>query len=259
MTSIRTATPPNLINQPRVDLFRKNDFEAAIWNKGYEIIIEQAIHCPCKGLSGAAKTTCQNCLGLGWVFINPVKTRAIISSINRQTKYQHWSPEMIGTISVTVRDEERLNSMDKITFASRFSAMSEVRKVLSDNNQSFIFCSYKVVSIKSISVFVSDNLPLMKVPVDKYSISPNNSSVVLLDTTDFPEPFNGVVSIEFDHEVSYNIVDMPHDFRSTFIYNEKGQNVESNMPIQGIARRSHFVLGSATDFSGTNLLKNDSL
>ena len=256
--SIRKATAPNLISQPDVRLFRKDDFEAAIWAKGYDVLIEKAIVCPCKGLSGAPKTTCQNCLGLGWVFINPFTTRALVSSINRDTKFQQWSPEMIGTISITVRDEERFHHMDKVTFTSRTGLMSEVRKVLWNDDQAFIFCSYKVEYIKSIVYFTTDGAKLTVVSQAECSINPDNRTVVLLNN-EFPEPFNGVVSIEYAHKVSYNIVDLPHDFRSTFMMNSKGQNIEYNMPIQAIARRSHFVFGESTNYAGTNLLNNDTL
>lgn len=259
MTDIRTATPPNLLSQPDVRLFRKNDFEAAIWQKGYDVIIEKAIACPCKGLSGSAKTTCQNCLGLGWLFINPIATKALVTSINRDTKFQHWSPEMIGTISITVRDQERFHHMDKVTFATRSGVMSEVRKVLLNDDQPFIFCSYNVEKIKNIFIYTLDNVKLTALTSANWSIGSNNSTIVLLNDVVFPEPFNGVVSIEYEHRVTYNIVDLPHDFRSTFMINEKGQNIEYNMPIQAIARRSHFVFGESTNYAGTNLLNNDTV
>ena len=73
----------------------------------------------------------------------------------------------------------------------------------------------------------------------------------------FPDDFNGVRTLRYKHEISYNAVDIPHDFRSTFIHNEKGQNIERSMPIQAVARRSHLVIGESTNYEGTNLLTNE--
>lgn len=254
--TIRTATPPNMIGIPEVALFKKDLFEAVIFQKGYDIIIENAIECPCKGKSGAAKTTCQNCLGLGWTFINPVATKAIISNINNPTKFKSWSPEFTGTVSVTLRDEERIALMDRITFSSRQSILSEVKPVLNTGTQKFVFCSYRVKVIRSIYIFNSDISKLTKLASSTYSIKTDNPMIIELTGVTYPADFNGVITIEYEHEISYNVVDLPHDFRSTFLLNENGQNTEHNLPIQAIARRSQLVTGVPTNYAGTNLIDN---
>ena len=255
--SIRTATKPNLIGTPNLPLFQNDRFESAIWLKGADVILESAIECPCKGKTGSPLVTCQNCLGLGWVFLNPLATKAIVSSVNYKTKYSQWSPELTGTISITVRDQERFSFMDKVTFASRTSILSEVRPVIDTGTQKFIFCSYNVRKIKSIYIFNSDATKLLKLSSDKYTIKSDNSMVVQLNSVSYPTPFNGVVSIEYEHAVAYHIIDIPHDVRSTFLVNSKGQNEEVNLPLQGIARRAHLVFGQSTNYAGTNLLDNN--
>ncbi len=257
--SIRTAASPDLNGQPNVGLFRKNDFEALIWQKGYDVLIEQAIECPCRGKSGSPKPSCNNCLGTGWVFINALKTKAIISSINKQTKYQQWSPELSGIINVTVRDSERFSFMDKVTFITRNSVFSEVRPVIDTGESTFLFCSYRVEEIKNIWMFNSDSNKLVLIDPSLYEIKSSNNLIIELGDIPYSEPFNGVLSVEYEHKVSYNIVDIPHDFRSTFLINNNGKNVEYNMPVQGIARKSHLELGAPTNYSGDNLLYNDTL
>jgi len=255
--NVRTATPPNLISQPNVGLFRQEDFEGTIWMKGYDIIKEHAIECPCRGTSGSPKTTCNNCLGIGWFFINPIQTKAIISSINKQTKYQQWSPELAGTVNISVRNSERFSFMDKITFVTRTSIFSEVCKILSNGAQKFVFCSYKVNSIRNIWMFNTDTTKLTLIDPSNYTINPNNKLVVLLNGISYPAGFNNVISIEYEHNISYNIIDIPHDFRSSFIINENGVSVEHNMPVNGVARRSHMELGIPSNYGGDNLLNND--
>ena len=259
MTSIRKATPPNMVGQPNVPLQRVNDFEALIFNKGYTVIIENGIECPCKGKSGAAKTTCQSCLGLGWVFIDPIETKAIITSANSSTKYKHWSPELTGTVNVTVRDSERISLMDKITFKTKTNILSEVRPIIDTGTEKFIFTSYKVRSIRSIFIFTSDSTKLIKLPVANFSVSHENEMVIKITGVTFPTDFNDVVTIEYEYPSSYNVIDLPHDFRSAFISDNNGKNQEYSLPVQAIARKSHFLMGGATNLLGNNLLDNSSL
>jgi hypothetical protein len=256
MASIRTATAPNLIGQPDNKLFKQNDFEAFAWQKGYKVVFEQAIACPCRGTSGEAKPTCKNCLGLGWVFINPTNTRALITNINKDTKFKYWSPELIGTIAVTVQNENKLSYMDKITMTGKTSIISEVKPVLENDGQKFIFCSYKVESINEVFLYAGDDVKLTRI-TDLCSIKSENGYVVLLDDSiEYSDNYNGVVSIDYEHEVSYNVIDIPHEIRTSFIINSKGQRDEYEMPMQAIARRSHLSLGDSTNFDGDNVIDN---
>lgn len=253
--TIRTATPPNMIGNPNIPLFEKDRFESEIFNKGYDVIIEHAVVCPCKGTSGSAKTSCKNCLGLGWVFVNPLKTKVIASSINHDTKFKYWSPELTGTVNLTARDEERFSYMDKVIFVGSSNIFSEIRPIVNTGGEKFIFTSYRVKAIRSIFMFEADNAKLVRLTADKYSVKPENLCVVEL--TGFTLPANNVLSIDYEAEVSYNVIDQPHDFRSSFSLDDNGKIAENNMPVQAIARKSHIVLGFPTNFAGDNLLNND--
>lgn len=255
---ITRSTTPNLLGQPDNKLFKKDAYDAVIWQKGYFVILEQAVACPCRGKSGEAKPTCQNCMGYGWVFINPIQTKAIITSINYNTKFKEWSPELIGTISVTFRDIEKLSFLDKVTLRDRTSVISEVKPVINNGEIKFIFCSYKVKTINFILVFSGDNNKLIKLTADDFEVSQTNNFVVIIkDSAPLPLDFNGVVSIDYEFNPSYNIVDIPHDIRASFISNNKGQLEEIVLPVQGVARRSHIILGEPSNYAGNNLLNNN--
>ena len=257
--SIRRATLPNMIGSPNIPLQVQNDFEALIFNKGYFVIIENGVECPCKGKSGAALTTCHNCLGLGWMFFNPIQTKAIITSANSSSKFKHWSRELIGTVNVTVRDSERLSYMDKITFKTATNILSEVRPVISTGSNKYIFCSYRVESIRNIFLFNSDTEALTKVPASEYSIKTANNMVVELTGITFPSIFNGAVSIEYEYLESYNVIDIPHSFRSAFIDDANGVSQEYNLPVQAVAAKSHLVMGGPTNYIGNNMISNSYL
>ena len=79
------APQQSLYGQPQVS-FRPNDFNSVIWSHGYDIICEKAVRCPCQGNSGAPLPNCQNCHGFGYFFINPRRTKALVTGLNRNTQ-----------------------------------------------------------------------------------------------------------------------------------------------------------------------------
>lgn len=259
MGSIRKATLVSDSVLPNIPLQVKSDFEKLIWDKGYRVIIENGVECPCKGKTGAPLTTCHNCLGLGWIFLNPIETRAIITSANASTKYKHWSKELTGTVNITVRNEERLSYMDKVTFKTATNILSEVRPLLTTGANKFIFCSYKVESIRNVYLFDSDSTALILVDPIRYSIKSANNMVVDFKGLVYPVGFNGVVSIEYEYLESYNVIDIPHSFRSAFIDDNNGKSQEYNLPVQAIAAKSHMVMGGPTNYMSNNYIDNSNL
>ena len=124
------VTPPNLAQQPTIE-FRKKDFDAAVWLKGYRVFVEKAVRCPCEGQVKNALSSCTNCHGVGYFFINPIETRALMTSINRDTRFKEWSLELMGNLSISLRDDgiENLSFYDKITFFEKFGFHSEVLEI----------------------------------------------------------------------------------------------------------------------------------
>ena len=259
MSNIRTSPPPNRIGIQRV-AFRKRDFDTAIFNYGYDAIVRHAVECPCKSQGSTNVSSCQNCLGLGWVFINPFKTRAILTSINKNTEYKYWSPEFKGTIAATFRDVDRLSFMDLVTLEDNTSLLSEVRPVRISGAQKFIFTSYPVKRINTIFIYNSDSEPLIKLSADDYSVSVYNPQVVKLSSgISFPTDFNDVVTIDYEHEIAYNVIDIPHDFRSSIKVNTNGKEERMELPMQAICQKSHFVNSSSPKFDGTGIKDNSYL
>lgn len=261
MSSIRTQTSPNLVSQPKANILIPNDFHAAIWNNGYDVMLENAIACPCDNGS-APSPSCQNCLGTGWVFVNPIKTKALITSVNRNTKYKDWSPEMVGTVSATFMHADRFSFMDKITLLNNFSYMSEIRpireKVIDEETgekEYFIFTTYRVVDIEAVILFGSDNQSLIKISPGYYEVSQFNDFVIKL-TFEGVESYTGKISVTYRHKVTYNIVDIPHDMRVSWQVTNNGKREMQEMPIQCIARKSGYELGASTNYTGNNVNNN---
>lgn len=259
--SIRKASPTFAPGTPRVD-FSLNVFDKLIDDKGYEIIKYDAISCPCKLEGSESLVNCENCLGLGWVFINPIEIKAILTSINRDTKYKYWSPEFLGTVSVTVKDldSQRLSHMDKIVMKNETSILSEVRPVKTTGTQKFIFTSYPIKEVNSVFLFNGSTNPLIRLTEDQYSISEDNPYVLKLDSgITFPTDFNNSISIDYKHRVEYLIQDIPHNIRVSTYLDSKGKSDHQSLPVQAIARLAHYVNGNPINYDGSGLQDNSYL
>jgi hypothetical protein len=260
MANARQQAPPAGAAQlPKVNIFNRDDFDEALWENGYDVTLEEAVACPCKGTSAAAKVTCSNCLGTGWFFVNPINTKAFITSINKNTKYKDWSPEFIGTMAMTFMNVNRLSYMDKVTLNKNFGQMSELltaHSVSSIIYGKFVFSTYKMMEVRSVFVFAGDDELLIKLDPSDYRISPTNNYVLEIKTTNLPIVFNGKVSVSYKHKATYSVIDIPHDLRITKNYTNNGKKVEEEMPVQAIARKAQYELGSATNYEGNNINDN---
>lgn len=252
--SIVQQTPPNLNGIPNPE-FREELFDASIWQKGYDCLVHKAIECPCKTTGDNSNLpTCSNCGGTGWVYINPTQTKALITSINKDTKYKSWSLELVGTMSVTLRDIERASFMDRITFINETGIFSEVKTAYTVDTDTFVFLSYEASSIEDIFIFTGQANKLTRVDPSKYYIKSDNRAVVVFTTGALTGSTNNSISVRYKNLVQYNILDIPHLIRSSNITNTLGQIEKITLPNQYIARLAHYVRG--LKFDGTGIQDN---
>lgn len=253
----RVQTPPSLSSQVKGNIFIPDDFHGAIWENGIKVMHERAVACPCRDNSGSAKTNCGNCLGSGWVYVNPIETKALITSINRDTKYKDWNPEFIGTAAFTFMNVNRVSIGDRITLLERESIHSEVveiRNILDDGDNPiyFSFLTYKPKVIDSVFFFVDINSNLVKVRDGDFGIGNSNPYVITYKNISS----NGLASVTYQHSMVYHVLDIPHDFRISKHYDDNGKRSTVEMPVQAIARKKQFMFSEPTNFNGDNILNN---
>ena len=256
--NVINAESPSLYGQPQVS-FRPNDFDAVIWTHGYDIICEKAIRCPCQGNSDSPLPSCQNCHGSGYIYINPYRTKALITGLNRDTKFVQWAPELMGTASITVRDVDKdyISFFDRMTVEDEYATFTEMvvaREMV--ENEVAIFTSYAPIEIDAVFIFKDSYSPLIKLEPSVYQISGVNPYCIQFDQGNV-QPGVGV-SVIYKHRVEYHIIDLPHEIRASLQSNKQTGSLEIiKMPIQVVGRRTHLIDIQRPNFDGSGIIHND--
>jgi len=234
---ITVSKAPNLIGRPQV-YFNKEGFEAAIWAQGYDIIIERAVRCPCKTQGSDNLSSCKNCGGTGWLFINPVKTKAIITSQNSSVKFAAWSEETVGDANITVRDSDRLGFMDRITVIEGESIHSQTAYPVIYDDTLFAFLDYKPKEILEVFMFVADNEKLALLSYDEYRI---DGDKIYLDDK-FKDIQDITISLRYVHAPQYHVIETTRDVMVSTTFKVGETKKTSQMPISARIRKSHYII-----------------
>jgi hypothetical protein len=219
--------------------FEPGRFNSLIFDKGYDVFIDKAIKCPCtvKG-SGQALLTCNNCIGLGWLFINRTETRVVMQQLKADFKFENWSQTTAGMSKITARAVDKLSFMDRIILREVEGFFSEVVLVRNFNEEKVVFPLYEPLEIESLFLFVGDKSPLKPIYEKDYKI--DGYKIILSDKFDSIE--NMSVSIRYRHLLSYHIIDMNRDIMKVRSKNCTLPNEQlTDMPISGMARKAHYI------------------
>ena len=242
---------PDLIQQPNFD-WRRVDFEAFLYHKGYEVFHDKAVRCPCKVKGSQYLSSCKNCRGTGWVFINRTETRMVLTSMNVNTSFKEWSEQNVGTVNVTASSNDRLGYMDRITIRNGESVLQEVLSPIDFKGQMFAYTIYDIVSIREVFMFVAENikLRLLTEGID-YTYEQN----ILKFSNEFKSVSNFSVSVTYNYNTQYHVIDITRDIRNQFNKDDGGVDVSVSYPILAVARRSHYQL-DAENYVGNLILDN---
>ena len=240
---------------PRADL-DKDDFERIISQKGRSVIFEKALECPCKSRSSNHQSNCKNCGGSGWIFINPKRTRMIITGLAIVSDVKAWSEESRGTVNISCSDTENLTYMDKLTIEDGNAIYQEVVSLKRSGGDVFAFTAYPIKSLLYSGLFVDVNTPLTKLQNSDITIDTANfnSTLIKLDP-DLVTGNNDIsITLRYKHAPIYHVLEMRRETMQSFTFeflNEKNQN----FPLSAIGRRAHYMTKQIA-LNGDTLLDN---
>lgn len=271
-SAIISKTPPKLTNTAARANFSQDSFEALVYQKGYDVLFEKALKCPCKSRRSNQLSNCKNCGGTEWIFVNPQSTRMIVHSMNATTKYKEWSEEKAGTASITCLSGDELSFMDRVTVIAGVSIFQEVlflkdssvgEDSISQSETVYFFNTiYEIKEITFFAIFnTSQNKLTPLIYNTDFTYEGNKiilSNSIALQYVDLEiEEQDVSVTIRYKHAPQYHIIDIP---RETMQSNVKVGSLDReqiiDLPIHGIARRSHYVL-DAQNYDLTRIVNND--
>lgn len=250
---VTSQSLPEGYNQPRPD-FNKREIDIVIYQKGYTVIHEKALKCPCKPKGeGGQLSSCQNCGGTGWIFINPKQTRMVLHSMNINTQYKEWSEENRGTASITCSDLEEISFMDKITLSESLSIYSETLHSTVDTGSLLFFSIYPIVELEYIGLFKSNDEPIQRLVKDlDYTLERN---IISLNSSFDSLGDDLTITVRYKHNPQYYIIDLPRNTMSTKVDDGGIERSPINLPIHAIGRYAHYVLDTE-NLVGNRLIDN---
>ena len=251
---ITTQTPPS-IDLPKVGWDIKK-FESLIYNHGYHAYIEKALRCPCVDkASGQALSTCRNCLGRGWIFVDKRETKVVSQGMANERRNSQTGEINRGTARITTRAIDRLGFMDKIILMDLLAYYTEIlRPTLWGEDETLIaYPIYDPLEITNIYLFVGDDIPLMPLTPDRYTVIGNRIEFdkKLLDEVEVTD-MNArqpdiAITIRYSYHPVYHIIDVNRELMKV---RERGcyysDDVLKNMPINALARKAHYIFDNNT-------------
>ncbi len=241
MATVIAKTPPQNANTASGTYLDDNLFDTLIWQHGRTVIHESAIQCPCKSTTSNQQSTCRNCAGTGWVFINKKETRMVITKVNAVTEFRDWSEKVRGMINISAIEDEKISYMDRITLLDGNSIFNEVLHFQIQDGVMFSYTVYNIKSILYCAMYVDNNNAFTRLELGiHYSIE--NNVVRIIDNgiktifTDNPELG---LTIKYYHAPQYHILEMGRETMQSW-RKHPGKELES-LPVSATAQRAHYI------------------
>ena len=208
---ITAQTPPSLdLPKPHWDV---NKFEGLIYNMGYDAYIEKALRCPCcDKATGQALSTCHNCLGRGWFFVDKRETRLVAQSMENLRRNSQTGEINHGNARITARASDKLGFMDRVMLLDLTAWYTELLNPIEYEGELIAYPVYEPLEISNIYLYGGDNVKLIPLTPSQYKISGNkiifdNSLEELVPVEDMNQKFPEItISIRYSHYPVYHIV-----------------------------------------------------
>ena len=244
---ITAQTPPSLdLPKPHWDV---NKFEGLIYNMGYDAYIEKALRCPCcDKATGQALSTCHNCLGRGWFFVDKRQTRIVAQSMENLRRNSQTGEINHGTARITARASDKLGFMDRVMLLDLTAWYTELLNPIEYEDELIAYPVYEPLEISNIYLYGGDNVKLIPLTPSQYNISGNKiifdkSLEELVPVEDMNQKFPEMtISIRYSYHPVYHIIDANRELTKV---REKGcffsdDNLRQ-VPMLYIGRKAHYI------------------
>lgn len=244
---VTAQTPPSTdLPQPTWDVKK---FDSLVYNNGYHAYIDRALRCPCVDRSsGQALSTCSNCLGRGWFFVDRRETKVVAQSMANIRRNSDTGEINRGTARITARAVDRLGFMDRIILLDLIAYYTEVLRPVIYNEELIAYPIYEPLEISNIYLYVGDSVKLHPLTPADYEIQGNkivfNESILdFIEVSDVNQKQPDIsISVRYSYNPSYHVVDMNRELtrvrEKNCIFSD---NALKDIPINVLARKAHYI------------------
>lgn len=233
--------------------FDRDKFTQQINRHGYNVTWEKAMYCP--QLKGPSPTqhdiNCQLC-NQGFLFIDPVKTKMLFTSVNLSQQFYAYGRFDSGRAQVSAFPEFKMSFWDRVTLHDSRSRFQELvkrqRGTLSDR------LKYQPLSIVLIVWSIGDNEVAQGVPDVDYRVDDDTGNIIWL-TANRPGA-DTFYSISYFFRPRYIVQDVLHNVRDMQIPKLDDEDKNWEFPVQVVAQMDQFIRDEGLDPSNESDTKN---
>ena len=245
--AVVSQTPPST-GLPKVG-WDVEKFNGLIYNHGYEAQLEHAMRCPCVDkATGQALSTCKNCLGRGWLFINKQETRVVSQGMNNVKRDTQTGEVNRGIARITVRAIDRIGFMDRIMLTELEAYYTEIVRPQMYDGKLIAYPVYEPIEITDAFLYISDNQKLRPLEEGQYKVEGNRiefdeNIMNFVDVTDMNQVSPELsVTIRYSYHPVYHVID---GNRELMRVSERGCRYSdeklAQMPINVLAKKAHYI------------------
>lgn len=251
--SIITAHPITAQTPPSFDLPKPywdvEKFESLIYNNGYDALLQRALRCPCVDrASGQALSTCKNCMGRGWFFVDTRQTRVVAQSMDNTRRNSQTGEINRGTARITARASDKLGFMDRVILLDLMAYYTEILNPIEYEGELVAYPVYEPLDVTNIYLYAGDDKKLIPLTTNEYEIQGNkivfnNSILDDVPVEDINQKFPEItVSIRYSYHPTYHIIDSNRELckvrdRGCSFTDENLRQV----PMLYAARKAHYI------------------
>lgn len=218
--------------------FNPQDFEDIIQQKGYRLLWEQSVNCPCiDPLTGHAVEECPHCDARGHLYFNNNNIKGIITRQNKEMELG----DAIGVLEpgeayLTTSSTNKLSEWDRIT---NLDSLAVYHETLIHNETGTDQLRYPPIGNVIVAVMQPSrkaNLVQLKQNVD-YELDANG--IISWLTTNKPPNRQGI-SFRYNYHPVWLVINTPNYVRDTFVTQGNPVDTFSAMPVRVQIRLEQF-------------------
>lgn len=244
---IVAQTPPSLgLPKPHWDVTK---FEGLIYNNGYDAYLERALRCPCVDKSsGQALSTCKNCLGRGWFFVDKRQTRVVVQSMENIRRNTQTGEVNYGNARITARASDKLGFMDRVMLLDLEAWYTEILNPTMYQGELIAYPVYEPIAVTNIYLYGGTDVKLIPLTKAQYTIDGNkivfNQSIIdLVPVDDMNQKQPEItISIRYSYHPVYHIVDGNREL--TKVRDKMCSYTDEQLtqvPMLYVGRKAHYI------------------